>query len=64
VQSGPAVEYALRLEASARSMPISGAPGQRIHNGHRARAAAELGVATKTLYNKVRNQGIDSDEWA
>lgn len=33
------------------------------HAGHRARAAAELGLASKTLYNKIRNQGITRDEW-
>jgi len=33
------------------------------HGGHRARAAAELGLASKTLYNKIRNHGIAPNEW-
>lgn len=33
------------------------------HRGHRARAAAELGIANKTLYNKIQAHGIGPDEW-
>jgi len=33
------------------------------HSGHRGRAAAELGVATKTLYNKIRHHDIAASEW-
>ena len=35
----------------------------RLHQGHRERAAAELGVATKTLYNKIRQHCILPAEW-
>jgi two-component system response regulator HydG len=35
----------------------------RRHGGHRARAAAELGLAVKTLYNKIRQHGIAEEEW-
>ncbi|MCB9904401.1 MAG: sigma-54-dependent Fis family transcriptional regulator [Planctomycetes bacterium] len=33
------------------------------HAGNRGRAAAELGVATKTLYNKIRHHDIAASEW-
>lgn len=33
------------------------------HAGNRGRAAAELGVATKTLYNKIRHHDIAAKEW-
>jgi DNA-binding NtrC family response regulator len=36
----------------------------RCHAGNRAAAATELGVAIKTLYNKIRNHRIESSEWA
>ena len=35
----------------------------RLHAGNRGRAAAELGVATKTLYNKIRQHEIAPAEW-
>lgn len=35
----------------------------RRHRGHRARAAAELGVSIKTLYNKVRRYALDESDW-
>ena len=35
----------------------------RRHRGARAQAAAELGVANKTLYNKIQQHGIDAAEW-
>ena len=34
------------------------------HQGSRAQVAAELGVATKTLYNKIKQHGIERAEWA
>jgi DNA-binding NtrC family response regulator len=33
------------------------------HDGNRGRAAAELGVATKALYNKIRHHSITASEW-
>ncbi len=35
----------------------------RAHSGHREKAAADLGVAVKTLYNKIRQHGIGPREW-
>lgn len=35
----------------------------RRHGGNRRRAAAELGVATKTLYNKIKQHSIAPSEW-
>lgn len=34
------------------------------HMGVRGKAAAELGVAIKTLYNKINHHGIEPSEWA
>ncbi len=36
----------------------------RLHRGNRQRAAAELGIAVKTLYNKVQGYGIEPGEWS
>jgi len=36
----------------------------RRQQGHRARAAAELGVAVKTLYNKIGQHAIAESEWS
>ena len=35
----------------------------RKHGGSRGQVAAELGVATKTLYNKIKQHGIQPAEW-
>ncbi|HIF42314.1 MAG TPA: sigma-54-dependent Fis family transcriptional regulator [Planctomycetes bacterium] len=35
----------------------------RRHAGHRGRAAAELGVAVKTLYNRILHHGVTAPEW-
>ncbi len=35
----------------------------RLHKGHRSRAAAELGVAVKTLYNRILHHRISESEW-
>jgi len=36
----------------------------RRSRGHRAKAAAELGVAVKTLYNKIQQHAIAESEWS
>jgi DNA-binding NtrC family response regulator len=36
----------------------------RRHRGHRGCAAAELGIAIKTLYNKLRHYSIAESEWS
>lgn len=36
----------------------------RQHRGHRGKAAAELGIAIKTLYNKLRHYSIAESEWS
>jgi len=51
----------LDLKALERSAVVQ---ALRRHAGHRERAAAELGVAVKTLYNKVRQHGIAPEEWS
>ncbi len=50
----------LDLETLERSAVVQAL--QR-HAGHRVQAAAELGVATKTLYNKIHQHGIGPEEW-
>ena len=57
-------------EASAETLDLQSLEraavvrAMRLHQGRRERAAAELGVAVKTLYNKLRHHGIDAAEWA
>jgi len=46
-----------RLERAAVTQAL------RKHQGNRARVARELGVATKTLYNKIKQHGISPGEW-
>jgi DNA-binding NtrC family response regulator len=50
----------LDLAAIERSAVVQ---ALRRHAGNRGRAAAELGVATKTLYNKIRQHDISPTEW-
>jgi DNA-binding NtrC family response regulator len=33
------------------------------HEGHRTNAAQELGIARRTLLNKVKEYGIDTSGW-
>jgi two-component system response regulator HydG len=50
----------LDLETLERSAVVQ---ALRHHAGNRAAAATELGVAIKTLYNKIRNHRIETSEW-
>ena len=60
--SQPSADLAtLDLESLERSAVLQ---ALRRHHGVRGKAAAELGVATKTLYNKIKHHGIQPDEWA
>ena len=51
---------ALDLESVERAAVLR---ALRRHAGHRERAAAELGIATKTLYNKIQHHGISAGDW-
>jgi len=51
---------ALDLEVLERCAVIQ---ALQLHSGNRTRAAAELGVAIKTLYNKIRHHEILAAEW-
>ena len=50
----------LDLETLERSALVQ---ALKRHGGNRSRAAAELGIATKTLYNKIRHHDIAASEW-
>ncbi len=51
---------ALNLELLER---IAIVHAMRKHAGHRGRAAAELGVAIKTLYNRILHHAVTEVEW-
>jgi len=57
--ASPALET-LDLQTLERAAVVE---ALRRHAGHRERAAAELGIAVKTLYNKIRQHGIAKQEW-
>ncbi len=59
--SSPARLDSLDLESLERMAVVQ---ALRQHSGHRSRAAAELGVATKTLYNKIKQHRIEPPEWS
>jgi len=58
--AGSADFETLDLESLERAAVVQ---ALRKHQGNRGRVAAELGVATKTLYNKIKQHGIQPGEW-
>lgn len=59
-QKATSAESTLDLQSLERSAIVK---AMRLHHGRRERAAAELGVAVKTLYNKLRHHSIVEAEW-